>query len=313
MSSTDPNVKIPPSVVAASKRADELHAASIAPPEPTPPVTEPSNPPPAPPPETEWKRRYDAMKGRFDKSEAAARTLGGQVDHLQRVMASMQAPTPAPAPAARADVRFVDDKLRTEYGEEFLDVVGKRTQEVVAPELEAVRAELATVKQALGSVTNKVVVNDQEKFYREMGESLSNWDEINHDPEFKDWLNLTDPYSGAIRLKLLQNAFAQSNAPRVLAFFKGFIAEQAATRPANERSSQPGANTPPTVDLATLAAPGRARQAAANAPPEKPTITRASIAEFYSAVQKGEYRGREADKIAQEKLIFDAQREGRIR
>jgi hypothetical protein len=63
-----------------------------------------------------------------------------------------------------------------------------------------------------------------------------------------------------------------------------------------------------------LAAPGRAKTAApAGGPAEKPFFTTAQITQFYSAVNRGEYRGREDEQKQIENQIFAAQREGRIR
>ena len=68
------------------------------------------------------------------------------------------------------------------------------------------------------------------------------------------------------------------------------------------------------LSLESFAAPGRAKtSAASSAPVEKPLITRAQISQFYADSASGKYRGREAEKNQLEAMIFDAEREGRIR
>jgi hypothetical protein len=47
-------------------------------------------------------------------------------------------------------------------------------------------------------------------------------------PEFHDWLKLQDTFSDAIRHELLTAAYERNDIPRVLAFFNGFLAQEAA-------------------------------------------------------------------------------------
>jgi hypothetical protein len=112
---------------------------------------------------------------------------------------------------------------------------------------------------------------------------------------------------------MLKAAYTQGNAHRVVAFFNGFLAEEAAVAPAK---AEPGRRTEKVakVPLETLAAPGRAKAAAAtSAPAEKPIITRAQITQFYADVAAGRYRGRDEERRKQEEAIFAAQSDGRIR
>jgi hypothetical protein len=88
---------------------------------------------------------------------------------------------------------------------------------------------------------------------------------------FHDWLKLPDSFTGAIRHKLLTAAYEQNQTPQVLAFFNGFLAQEAALAPVTPGAPAPAADG--KIPLDTLAAPGRAKTAAANAPVEKPTFT----------------------------------------
>ena len=117
---------------------------------------------------------------------------------------------------------------------------------------------------------------------------------------------------------MLNTAFRAADAPRVIAFFKGFLNEEVATgqQPAPQPPASPQTRTA-AVPLDTLAAPGRAKPAtgadSTSAPADKPIITRAQIAAFYDQVRRGAYAGRDADKARDEAIIFAAQREGRTR
>ena len=146
-----------------------------------------------------------------------------------------------------------------------------------------------------------------------LDEKLPNWRDLNTNEEFLSWLQLPDAYSGDIRHNMLKAAYAQGNAHRVLAFFNGFLAEEAAVAPAQGEPDY-STTTVSKVPLQNFAAPGRAKTAAsASAPAEKLNISRAQVASFYADVAAGRYRGRDAEKNKLEAQIFEAQREGRIR
>jgi hypothetical protein len=72
---------------------------------------------------------------------------------------------------------------------------------------------------------------------------VPNWREINNDPRFHAWLLLPEPYSGAIRDRLLKDAAATGDVQRLIRFFRGFLREQGAAgqapaSPASQRTSR---------------------------------------------------------------------------
>jgi hypothetical protein len=344
----DENVKIPAAVRAAAARSEELFnslrdqpaegtaeevtpegnpeldAASLAQSEPAQvqptekpteqPATEPATPSPKAEGDESWEHKYKSMHGRFLRSQEQVRLLSEQVSNLQGVIATMQV-----APAQQTTLPELDaEKLITpeeaaDYGEDFLKVVGKRAREEVAPLIKGYQAKIAELEQKLNGVSGAVQQSSQEKLLAKLDEEMPQWRELNTNKDFLEWLHLPDTYSGAIRHDMLKAAYAQGNPSRVLAFFKGFLAEEAALAPA-QAEPDPKATTVAKVPLANLAAPGRAKTAAsAPAPAEKPIITRAQIASFYADIANGKYRGRDAEKARAETMIFEAQRDGRIR
>ena len=270
------------------------------------------------PDDESWEHKYKSVHGRYVRSQEQVRQLTEQVQNLQGIIATMQATTPAPS-ASNENIPELDpeslitDDERADYGEDFLKVVGKRARQEVAPVINAYKQEIAQLKQQLEGFTGFVKQDSQQKLLSKLDERLPNWREVNTNQEFLDWLGLPDPYSGAIRHDMLKAAYAQGDAHRVLAFFNGFLAEEAAVAPATSEPD-PSVTRVPKVPLEKLAAPGRAKTAAASpAPAEKPIITRAQVAAFYADVAAGKYRGRDDAKNKAETEIFAAQREGRIR
>lgn len=353
VSQIDPDVKVPAAVKAAAARSEELYNALRDMPDGTPPageqgnapksepVTPAGNPeldastlassaddkkkpetakdePPAPAAEGEetWEHKYKSIHGRYVRSQEQVRTLTDQVQSLQNVIASMRTAAPEPSTSELPELdaaNLITEEEAADYGEDFLKVVGKRARQELAPIIDAYKQEIAQLKKQLEGVNGFVKQDAQQKLLAKLDEKLPNWRELNTNQEFIGWLGLPDPYSGAIRHDMLKAAYAQGDAHRVLAFFNGFLAEEAAVAPA---TSEPDASVTkvPKVPLQDLAAPGRAKTAAASpAPAEKPFITRAQVAAFYADVAAGKYRGKDEAKNKAEAEIFAAQRDGRIR
>ena len=271
--------------------------------------------PPAEGEET-WEHKYKSIHGRYLRSQEQVRTMTDQIQSLQNVIATMQAA--ATAPGSATDIpelsaeRLITDEEAADYGEDFLKVVGKRAREELGPIINGYKQEIAKLQQQLEGVNGFVKQDTQQKLLSRLDEKLPNWRELNTNQEFIGWLGLPDPYSGAIRHDMLKAAYAQGDAHRVLAFFNGFLAEEAVVAPAGEPDKS--VTRVPKVPLQDLAAPGRAKTAAAStAPAEKPIISRAQVAAFYADVAAGKYRGRDDAKIAAEAEIFAAQRDGRLR
>lgn len=348
----DPDVKMPAAVRAAKKVSDDMIAALNAFPaeagaaeepqvteQPAAEVTPPGNPPSAPPevapvtlqeppaaqevqvqqePE-DWKHKYQSLYGRYTKMESGMKSLQDEIGNLHSVIATLQATghvgqSQVETPQLELSSLVTPEEVN-EYGKDLLDVVGRRAQEAVAPLLTAAHQEIAQLKAQLAGVNGFVAQDSKEKLLSSLDAKLPQWRQMNRDPGFLDWLSLPDPFSGGIRHDMLKEAYAQGNANRVLAFFNGYLAQEAAVAPAEREPDNSTAQQVQKVPLASLAAPGRAKAAATEVPAgnEKPIISRAQIAAFYADVAAGKYRTRPEDKAKTEAVIFSATREGRVR
>ncbi|CAB4125163.1 hypothetical protein UFOVP55_69 [uncultured Caudovirales phage] len=259
-----------------------------------------------------WEHKYKSVHGRYVRAQEQIKTLGEQIQGLQNVIATLQAqPQQTYVPELSAE-RLITSEEENDYGTDFLNVVGKKAREELAPVIKGYEAKINQLEAQLKGVHGQVSVSAQEKMFARMDDNLPEWRDLNRNEEFLNWLALPDTYSGVIRHELLKGAFAGNDASRVLTFFKGFLAEEAAVAPSDGGPDYRG-TTVPKVPLESLAAPGRAKSAAASAPTEKPIFTRSQIAAFYAEVASGKFRGRDADKAKKESQIFEAQRDGRIR
>lgn len=283
-----------------------------------PPANAPVAPPTAPAGDKTYSENdFNAMKARWERANRDAQRLSEEVSNLRNVVATMQsAPPPAAAhttpPELQASSLLTPQEI-ADYGPEFLDVVGKKAREIAGAEVASLKQQIEQLSRGMQTTTQMTMAQARDAMLAQLDEKLPEWRNLNTDQNFLSWLRLPDPFSGAIRQDLLNAAYEQNNAPRVQAFFQGFLAEEAVVAPANAPSATTPGAAPARVPLETFAAPGRAKSAAASAPAEKPIITRAQVAQFYADVAAGKYRGREAERIENEGLIFAATKDHRIR
>ncbi len=344
----DPNVKLPKAVLAQTARVNEIHNASYKKDEPkVEPAKEPAKPAepaavepvkPAEPAAAEpakvtpevtpatakevvdWEARYNAMKGRFARSERANKDLNDRLSNMEQLIATMQVPTPEPAnqPDFIPELHITKKDVE-EFGEDFIGVARRAAREEAAPRIAQLEKALSDAQKKIdqlsgtvGRTAEHVALTARQQMHNDLDTALPNWKTINEDQKFLDWLDLPDTYSGAKRLNLLKAAYDANDASRVQAFFRGFLASEAATVP-----QDPAAPTPaPAVEkvpLETFAAPGRAKTAPTPVAAEKPLITRAQITQFYLDVSRGKYKGKDEEKAKAELQIQEAMRDGRIR
>jgi hypothetical protein len=327
----DPNIALPPAIRAAAERADQLLKLANGTAEPAAPEggdpTPEGNPEPAPaqqsapPPPAQgdesWERKYHSVRGNLDRIRGENQQLAqinqqlsDRLSNLESMLSSLQKnPIQQPTPHELRASSLIKPEEREEYGDELLDLIGRRAQEVAAP----LQAEIQRLNAQLNATGKAVQAQTKQQMHAELDAQVPNWREINTNDDFLTWLQLPDPYSGAIRQTLLKQAYEQNETPRVANFFQGFLRERAAVAPAGA-GPQPGSGGKPSpkMDLKDLAAPGRAKSAAGSTPADEPIFKQSDISAFYSAKAAGKFRGREAEADKLEAAIFDAQRKGRI-
>jgi len=282
--------------------------------------------------------KYNAEVPRLHKQtqeqDRQIRALQDQLNSTQSLLATIGAAQAQPPVLSRApqDPRLVTDKEVTEFGADLIDVIRRTALETVAPKIRTLEEQFRPVAQTVQQMAPVVQQTQQESqrtaadlAHDQMCEGLdanvANWEQINTSPEFQTWLAEKDPYAGAQRGAMLVAAYRDHDLPRVVAFFTGFMKEHAAVAPTGQQQTPaPTGQTQqriPQVSLESLAAPGTgvggpATGGAPNEPGQR-VYTRPEIAAFYADVQRGQYRGRQAEKEAIEKDIFIAGKTGRIR
>lgn len=270
-------------------------------------------PPPMREPDDEWQQRYRTLQGKYDSEMGHMR---GQLASMQNLIASMNTAPPAPAPPPASVEPQVTDEDREMWGDDLPNAVSRwvgQTQEGRFRQLEAQISQLSGGQQRHDATLTQHSVMSQ----LDMDPDLAGrWRQLNEDNSFLQWLSEIDQFSARPRIELLREAYAQGDANRTGRFFKSYLAEHTAP-PASRAPShtmQNGSAPAGRMRLEELAAPGRAAASGTNggASPERRIWTNREIGAFYRDVQRGAFRGREADKDRIERDIVAAASEGRV-
>ena len=261
-----------------------------------------------------WREKYEAQLGRVRLLTGQNKELGDRIGTLETLMETMQPQKPVPRDSV-PEAKLISSQEEEDFGPEMIDVMRRAAKEVATPLL----AEIEQLRSQVGSTTAAVTRTTRQSMLNAMAEAMPDWKEINVAPEFHAWLALPDAFSGVTRKTLLQTAYDKNETSRVLAFFRSFISELAATTPAEATQTSvptveaPQRAKPSRPTLQDLAAPGRARTSASTQlPAEKPIIRTSDINALYAAKRQGLYDGREEEFRGYERELELAQREGRI-
>ena len=309
---------LPKAVAAATEELAALEQQLQAPVEPetppdgqteTPPAPEPS-PEPAPTtqvassdvssevPEEKWEHKYRRLQGKYD---AEVPRLHQQVKELQAALQQMQhqvqqAPPPPPPETPAEPERYVSDEDVANYGEDFVDIQRRITLDATR-ELRKQVEELKTQLAQQGSQVQSV------SFEARLLKAVPDFEQINADPAWIEWLNEVDPLIRGPRRAIAQQAFVAGDVEAVKSYVDLWRKSQAPAQPAPAVSRQ--------QELQRQVQPSRASASAPSSGAKK-TYTLGEAEALFNRIQHLTAQGRidEAKRLDAE--ISAAYAEGRI-
>lgn len=311
---------LPKAVAAATEELAALEQQLQAPVEPetppdgqteTPPAPEPSpEPAPAAPvastdvphpepqevPEEKWEHKYRRLQGKYD---AEVPRLHAQVRELQGVLAQMQQQMQAPPPPAeqpKEPDKYVSDEDVANYGEDFVDIQRRITLDAtrdLRKQVEELKAQLAQQGSQVQSVS----------FEARLLKAVPDFEQINADPAWIEWLNEVDPLIRGPRRAVAQQAYANGDVEAVKSYVDLWRKSQAPAQPAPAVSRQ--------QELQRQVQPSRATTSAPSSGAKK-TYTMGEAEALFNRIQHLTAQGRidEAKRLDAE--ISAAYAEGRI-
>lgn len=247
---------------------------------------------------TYWRNRFAALQGKYNAEvpllSRQLRDLKAQVSELLKKPAATANPA-NPQPLAG---ELFTDKEREQFGVDTLGVI-QRAAETIAARI---------VDERVRPISDQVQDTTQERFYKRLADLAPDWEAINQDPAWLEWLGQIDPLS-------------EHDDPRQIALNKHVDSYRADKVAAYIDAFRVAMNRPkPGADVKAPKPPKTPTVTPRNTPPAAPSplgagdiITRAQITQFYEDVRKGMYRGREAEAKAFEQRIFAANAAGQTR
>lgn len=286
--------------------AEVLDAPPPAPTAQAPAPATPAPPQPSLPPAdtTDWRQKFLTLQGVFNtempKLQGQVRELMAKNEEAHR---RAQAPTPAPAPQAQPDQKDIDG-----FGIDMVNMVRRTAETMLAPvlhafdlrikALEAKAQQLETTTQGAAQVASR---SAEDMFFARLEKLVPNWEQVNGNQAFLQWLTQVDPIYGQTRQSALDAARQSLNADRAASVFNTFASSVVA----------PVAPTP--SPLANQQAPSASGGSAPPPQVAKPTFTEKQVTDFYNDKARNKYRGKEAEAARIEEAINLAAAEGRIR
>ncbi len=291
---------LPRAVIDAEKRADEIleslskqnqmevqnpqpPAESIETPAPQPPTDS------TPPQEESWEHRFKVLQGKYNaevpRFAHENKDLKSRLQSLEDQLEEMK--------NAKPPELLVKPEEIEQYGEGLIDVARRVAREELASK-DAMIAKLRSEIDSVKSVQSHVV---QDSFFRSLTEMVPDWEALNADANFLNWLDEVDDLTGETRQALLGRAEQSRDPVRAAKFFNTYkkMSQTWAAKSAASLEQQivPSTNQAPST------------------PQAKKIWTRAEITNFYDRVRRGSIS--DADAIAIEADIASASVEGRIR
>lgn len=279
-------------------------------PEPTEPAPQPEptneKKPEAPeskePPEENWQQKYRTLQGMYD---AEVPRLHAQVKELTRRIEELQDGAKKAVDKKRAEPeKLVTDADVETFGQDLIEVQRKVAREVAAEfrsEIDDLKAQNDELRKQLSDTGSQMA---ESTFEQRLHRLVPDFDQLNTDQRWIDWLNETDPLLRGPRKNVAQQAFTNGDAEGVAYYvnlFKQSIESVAKEQPKAkdkelERQIQPTRNSSNTVPT----------------PQKGKTYTTAQVNEMFrkSAELGGKGKLEEARKIEAE--IDAAFMEGRV-
>lgn len=269
------------------------------------PAPAPQPPAPAPQPDL-WEHKYKSLQGRYNSDVPA---LQGKVKDLETQLQQAIERLDRAATQTEKQVQkpSADPKDVEAFGADLVEMVQRVAEQMFGSaarniQEQAVKFEqrLADLETALKGTSQTVAMTAEQAFFDRLSKLVPDWEQVNTNPGFLDWLREVDPLLGAPRQSALDAAQQQLNAERVANVFKAF------------QATQPQQQAPKPNPVDKQVSP-KAAASTAPAPTEKPVISQKQVSDFYNDVARGKYRGREAEAARIEAVINAAMAEGRIR
>ena len=245
-----------------------------------------------------FEQRYNVLRGKYDKE------VGRMSDMLSQTMAEKEALRIQLETASRSanPATTRDDHFFGENDPNIQSLI--KDYPSLAKGIEAYAKKLvgSSLNETKAEVIQATNLNRRETYDSRLTSLVPDWQKLNEDPGFIDWLKKRDKYTGATRHQLLLDSWERFDVERSKAFFDDYVEETGGAKLTKSEEKvygltpdSSGGNVPPKGSAA------------------KGIITRDQISEFYRDRAQGKFKGSEEDAAKIEAKIVRAVKEGKVR
>jgi hypothetical protein len=243
-----------------------------------------------------WQQRYRSLQGVIASQAREHKEQLAQMDQrIQQLLAAQPKPeTPRPP---------VNPQDAETFGEDLVEMVRRTAEGMAGSTVKELNGRIAVLEQQLAGASAVASKTADEVFYERLTQLVPDWQAVNKDDGFLGWLAEIDPMYGQPRQAALTAAGNARDVDRVAYVFNAYRGTVPETpKPASRQEPQVSPHTSGNGGVQVL------QQAAAG----QQVITIQQVEAFYKDVQRGLYRGREAEMAQQEAVINAALAENRI-
>ena len=249
------------------------------------------------PPSEDWEHKYRTLQGVHNRHVGDLKQRIGQLEAHIEQLARQQAAAPATPQAPEVNQQDAET-----FGPDLVDMVRRTAESMSGTTIRSLNDRIAQLEQQLAGQNAVVSKTADEVFYERLAQLVPDWEAVNQDEGFLNWLAEVDPMYGQPRQNALNSAGNARDVNRVAHVFNTYKG----TVPAKP---QPAPRQQPQVSPQTS---GNGNAVVQETQGSKPYITIQNVEAFYRDVQRGLYRGREGEMAQQEAIINAALAENRI-
>lgn len=245
-----------------------------------------------------WEQRYRSLNGMIQSRDKQIQQLHELLANMQQTQSQPQSQLVAQAPTVESLITKEDEDS---YGADLVDMARRAGRQESMQLVEAMKAELASLRDSIQGVSRVTQVSAKERFEAKL-DSLTNnqWKQTDLDPAFVDWLSASNA-----RRRVFAQGVQEQDAATVAEFFNDYVKLAAVDRAVAEQPTQTR-----QAELERQVAPGKSKAGAAQISQagDKKLWTRSEISQLYA--NKRQYTAEEFNKL--ERDVAAAQRESRV-
>lgn len=161
-----------------------------------------------------WEQKYKILQGKYSAEvPRLAQEKRQMAEQLKQVTSRLEE-----LERAANHKPLVSDQDVQEYGEGLIEVIRKAARE----EISAKDSEIEALKRKLSMVEDVTIQKTTDDFWKDLKRQVPDWEQINTQEAWLDWLGGMDDFAGRVRQDMLDEAQSARNADRVAKFFNAY-------------------------------------------------------------------------------------------